>query len=1290
MDDSVKWGRINEVVRVQLDPTCNPIPSVDFDWVPSDEVLYGLVLTPNVTGGQRSEFDFAEINEMTWSVEGLGEFPAYSDEPSTIEFPGPGEYPVTLSVWDSDGGFDETTKTVTVPLPFSVSIDLMSSASAEGKLLPKGKKLSVKEPFSVFATFAVSDLLDAPLRLEPYISGEGFSITPDGRVKVTDPPPGSWTGGIELSPGDHPSVFVFSAQAVTPGAALISTDLPISDATGRHFSANAQKEIQVGDALAVTVTPEKPEFQLDVDLPDNRYIVKVTVENKTNRMLTNVRIEGGLVIGSIAPGDPRKNSHLVDPIPDGVINSLGPKETSEPIVYHLQGLRPGTSTLKALAIGALGSDTVTSLGEATVKIVSDVWLEFRVKPENNRVMLSGNGIRLNGSIKNTSEDKTIGVAIFPIPDGNAGGGVLFERDKFSQTPDMPQGFLVPPGEEVELFGILRTLRAVPATDAKVDYTLVAVIHNDDGTKTDLSSDHIKDIQDNEFSNPVVVRLLPNPPPPDQDDPSLICGPQSYFLCGVLLGVRDMAVGTFDFVRLLGNGIYDVGYVEYRMLALFAEAENAYLQALLGDKNAMDELVKEVEAEIQPLVQSGAIALEAGKSLPTAIRDAMVSGIDRTVRNLKDGNLEELQLSFGEAVGQNADSFIFEPLVAGVSMGKALKGVAEGRTLAREALEAAEDARKVSLEDRIAEAIARGKKGAEIPKAGAFVAGDKLTAEMIQKYWGVSATDLKKLFEIADEEEVLLAFRARQPESISLLDRLLAWPKMQANKVKTINDIDLKYLDYPTEMIIKKQRVSSKGIVRLVEPPVNPVGLTEKEFEAAIDLHMQEVVQKHPEIGADGDLYARVRARIKTRGEEWPIHVKKYTEWENGKGIPVGFGYEKQGIGNLDKGVEEVRKVRVTTSELDDGRKVFDLEIAGPKGTDFRPLTGDVDFLAILNRDGTLIQDLAKRVNIYKKLQALIGMQHGESFSFIGKARAEFLRCCTEGKEAMVVVHPGGEARAGHFVENKSLLPDSPNRGLRTQPEGDFIAISGAEYEVRGLYGITSRALGYSLTKSILASFKHALFYLSGHFIRFISGIAEDQVSTVFSRLVDAKVLQPDGKGGLKEWVPGTGWQPISFGDAMNLSQIIQTLPQSSLPEGAPAGATEIKITPLSDLGMKAASPFFTVGDQIVINPGGATEELATVAGLGSLILADPLQYEHQPGEMVSVVPIVQPEALAGDFNEDGCVDRLDFRVLITAVRGGAPYDPLFDLNDDGAVNRADARTLVGLFTHRHGAPCGAN
>lgn len=59
----------------------------------------------------------------------------------------------------------------------------------------------------------------------------------------------------------------------------------------------------------------------------------------------------------------------------------------------------------------------------------------------------------------------------------------------------------------------------------------------------------------------------------------------------------------------------------------------------------------------------------------------------------------------------------------------------------------------------------------------------------------------------------------------------------------------------------------------------------------------------------------------------------------------------------------------------------------------------------------------------------------------------------------------------------------------------------------------------------------------------------------------------------------------------------------------------------------------------------------------------------------------------GDVNEDGCVDRMDYSIIISDIRSPEPHNLTYDLNEDGIVNIADARYLVTLFTNLRGAAC---
>src|SRR3546814_4369695 len=70
-------------------------------------------------------------------------------------------------------------------------------------------------------------------------------------------------------------------------------------------------------------------------------------------------------------------------------------------------------------------------------------------------------------------------------------------------------------------------------------------------------------------------------------------------------------------------------------------------------------------------------------------------------------------------------------------------------------------------------------------------------------------------------------------------------------------------------------------------------------------------------------------------------------------------------------------------------------------------------------------------------------------------------------------------------------------------------------------------------------------------------------------------------------------------------------------EGAAAGDDRIEV---------GEDHWVEVGDDVIINPGGANEETANVTGHGSLIFAEPLKFDHEPGEPIVVVSAPPPIA----------------------------------------------------------------
>ena len=92
------------------------------------------------------------------------------------------------------------------------------------------------------------------------------------------------------------------------------------------------------------------------------------------------------------------------------------------------------------------------------------------------------------------------------------------------------------------------------------------------------------------------------------------------------------------------------------------------------------------------------------------------------------------------------------------------------------------------------------------------------------------------------------------------------------------------------------------------------------------------------------------------------------------------------------------------------------------------------------------------------------------------------------------------------------------------------------------------------------------------------------------------------------------------GDTNGLQDVFlkERLPDAPLTPGStmlsiPAFAGTSTLQVLSNMG-------FRIGDRIVINQGKPDQEVDVVAGLGSIILQDPLRLNHAAGATVSLLP----------------------------------------------------------------------
>ncbi len=1112
-----------------------------------------------------------------------------------------------------------------------------------------------------------------------------FSNAPNLEVLTAPSVP---AGGYTLEPGQ--SLFLnWTLAARTPGPWSLDTTASGTDSFGITKSDVAKLSGNT-DPIIVTITASPNPLPFDLNPTDNEILITATVKNTSDKVVDDVNIEGdvdGLTITSITD-NPAVPLDLLAFTPADVAEdgkskpvSLGKRGSETDTATYTWRMKafnsPATLRLRTLFSGNSSGKLVTVLGEGKLDITSDVLLEWGVKSNQGTDSIpSGHVVRVDGFIKNVMEEddedaKDLVVMVFPNQVGNLGDGELFDINK-TNTGKLDI-FPLAPGEEITLKAFFQTLHSEKASSRNlVNYEIRLWTVEDDGSlKVADAGAVVKDGWSKSFN----VTLTSNPPP--LQNPLLDCGEGPLGIgyppvfCGVSIGYLETfwpgIKGLFYFGASLTQEALDPrNSPVYLQTAWGAQIFGTVAAIYDSDGALLNALANEIAQDIQALPIAG---LEAGKAVAQtteAIAAELKTYFGGLHRAFRDNDYREIEYQFGRFVGSNPD-LVLESLVVVKALVKIARKIPLPDTQLARAIRQQE---KIKRTDDLAARIAKAEAdGLSLEKA--LAAGDPLDFALLRKIYGIDRRDIEFLQKIAQDEQIMLTFRSRHPKSIELLRKAEAWPKPEGLKFKTINEIDIKYLGY---------RERGKATIELVEPPPSIKGKVGSDLEFALDEYVSGLISKHPEIADDPMLFAEIRGRLKTRNKEWnklvpklealpgrkigdidefdlPTSFEAGPQFKNGEAITIGA-----------KETRRIRRKRISGAVPDPDRRYWSIEMSDPVGAaykkDFRPVTGDTDFLGIFNADGSFILDAAKRIRIYEKLRTALDMQHGESFSFfMQNVRQEYLRCCTLGGTALVAVTPDKEVKAAYFLDKYSNII-AKKGSVRDDVPGDFVVLLGASYKLKVDLNVIGTLVARTFDEAIKPFLTRLVIYLPRFFSSYIGDGTEE---AVFSRDPSTPILRAiqDEDGGdprLQRWTENDGWQFVDAAEALRLGDLntADMVPLSSMPDGAKAGESVLEIASLAEIGMESGL-FFEAGDRVVINPGGENQEFAQVTALGSLVLAEPLQNDHLPGEFVYLMPSGETEIL--DSDNDGTPDHLD----------AFPSDPSesVDTDGDGVGNNED-------------------
>lgn len=1222
---------------------------------------------------------------------------------TTHRYEKPGFFRVRLTVTDSDGLTNAGTISVVIPAPKpEVSITLLGRNSRN--------RIELGEEFGVRVKVRATEDGIGALNQLAFI---GTALPIPDLFTVVRAPEETTIG--TLLPGEERE-YLWTLRADRAGEFAFSAATVLGkDSADRTVVSNSSQVRGQVSALMVEVVQQPPKLVLGADnngdgvtnALDRTVELIVSVSNVTQEDVTDVKA----VVVDDAPI--RLTSLAQD------LNIwLTPLELASPIFGTI---RPGpentvrrTNVYEAtdrtyaqasiLLQGKTGDAGVQERGEGIVNVGGETLLEARFAIEP-RPYKSGQPVRVYGSLKNVSkfrdnrgvvleEGKTLGVAIYPTTDGNGGGGFVYRADSGARTPTGPTGFVLAPDEEIPIEAILPTTEAPQDTSLQLDYKVVVLIHGE-GTLPKLANPtQYEVVEKGEFSASHRVTLQGVP---EIKDPWITCPIDTlwldqYLSCRFTKGVINAGVGLGQMAWLAGSGLAQMPGWHYRLHAWKIWMTQQTVQALLGDLNARQRIAAEIAIDLQALKDVGVESLQGvAISADEALR-AMDRNLEGFATDVLEGNYRKVAGGMAEVAGENVD-MAFEALVAARALraaSLAADGVEGAASAAlRESLQRQTD----ELAGKVAEnAIRRGSE--YLPTSGILRSGMDVTdlPSVWRDAYGARAEDVKNLLRVAKDEGVSIAFRSRSPGAARLYDAGLAWLKPGGVGIKSVSDIDRIYLGYLDEWDAK---------CYLVEPPVpwKPKG---PERDALVDAYLDRFGQLKGSSDASKDLRKAVQERLETRLDEWPKQLEKFSDYVD-NGIDVNFHGEKNGLPEkLIPNNRAKQRARITPEELPakDGlprRQAFRLQMEGPppRGTGvFKDITGDIDLLGIFGPDGKPLTDLAKRARIYKQLQRLIGIQHGESFTFSAgeKLREEFVRCCiegVEGAETLLAAMPDERLRATHFRDKQSIFTEGPNGEIGPIVQEDFAFLPGTLTELASELRPSS---GLQLPPLTSALDDSGAPFSPARIRELVRGLEVVSLGGKFSR-TNGVGGRPDGAGGAQVYVepgsaesgaPSTGtdsrgfgapWMPARSGLAraddpaavalrdaltrltaegyrfesptpppgasggqwrstpaaqLHVGCEMRLAPMTFLAEDAPAGSSALPTLSLRDLGMDSDSPYFAVGDTVVIDPGGPNEETAILMSVDPMTLSHPLASPKQVGDMVLFLRgVANDHALAG-------------------------------------------------------------
>lgn len=865
-------------------------------------------------------------------------------------------------------------------------------------------------------------------------------------------------GGLSIGPGSS-ATYTMNYVVASLGKALLSVKATGTGPGGSAQQATDSTTVRLGQPLSITVkwlqngqnlttTVGAKVYSDTLQLADGDQAevpadvtAKVIVKNVSTVAQENVSING------VPPFSFATKAQAVralpvsvssGPTPGAKIGTLAPG-ASKYVTYGVHVTNNGTFNFTPQVLSSSAGSTGTNVSEATSLLTvwptKLLWLDLH--PLETGLVKAGTPVLIGGTVTNRSLTQTLDLdPLLATLTGNAGGGDLVDQKDPPQPDgvDLPFAGEIAPGDTIDVIGEVGT-SLIPGSRAEVSYAPTGTVTEADGTSRDLDP---KDVGSTKGSTPIDIHLdVSDPPVPPSTLETIgdnFTNATFYYTAKysylAFKGVAEMLENPSATLTKTATGIKSaIVATGYTVAETSEMLGSIYLLGAVGDSLTpeerqawADQIVADFKASHLKIAADKAQAIYA--SVDHAAYDAFVPFQNA----LQTGDYNTIATLAGQGFGAGltttgdllVSDIIFQKFLVGLGQlpsairsipaatGRVGSAVTDAVTSVRSAVKS-QFANDISLaaklrEAKITQSLGKGLEG--------IVAGQNLLADgasALINIYGLTRSQIKALQAFCETNQLIIAVRSRSRKAAELIRDGLAVGKNEILKIKNVSELDVQYLGYssadlntmvwaepvPIEYVLDKLRAEGASALQR-DIVLQRFYLREAEWVNPKITHVIDDARSSGTIpwNLDGSgngantLIEQTRS-FGLQNQPSPVPVSKYPAMKDRT-------YQQITVGN---------------KPLVNGKAV--------PGTRLVPVTQDVDMMAILTPNGNIL-DAAQRAKVYEYLSDIIGIEHGETPSWIlygemiFQAKAKILADAIPGGEALAVFGPDLSVTAGFF------------------------------------------------------------------------------------------------------------------------------------------------------------------------------------------------------------------------------------------------------------------------------------